>query len=64
MAHIAFLKRLSQTRESVIFNASTLVNRMPANRVSIVNNALYNHSITRRFTNIRVLIATITKPST
>ena len=62
MAHIAFLKCLSQTRESVVLNTGVLVNRMPTNRVSIVNDALDNHSITRRFTNIRVLIATIAKP--
>lgn len=28
MAHIAFLKRLSQTRESVVLNTSVLVNSM------------------------------------
>ena len=62
MAHIAFLKCLSQTRESVVFNTSVLVNRMPTNRVSIVNDALNNYPITRRLANIRVLVAAIAKP--
>ena len=64
MAHIAFLECLSQARESVVLNASILMDSVPANRVSIVNNTLNNHSITRRFANIRVLIATIAKPCT
>ena len=63
MAHIAFLKCLSQARESVILNASVLMNSVPANRVSIINDTFNNHPITRRLANIRVLIATITKPS-
>ena len=62
MAHIALLKCLSQTRESVVLNTSVLVNRMPTNWVSIVNDALHNYPITRRLANIRVLVAAIAKP--
>ena len=63
MAHITLLKCLPQTIESVVLNTSVLVNRMPTNRVSIVNDTLDNRSITRRFANVRVLVATIAKPS-